>query len=523
MDTHIIDLPDAIVAPNAHSAEPPAAEGISFGPPPSDQASGSLAATDPADAPEAGRPKRRRPILLATAAAVILASVGGGYLISPYNTIYPLDAARLRTQGQHIVDAVRQETAAVVAPAAKIASSPLPERAAPVRPLPTATPTRDEERAEILALRDQPPRPQAKTTVSETGDAGRLAGPTTKPLPAPARSQADATTAPIRTGALGFETGGVMHAQSAPRSVAVGEQGATSAPIQAASSSAVDRTTVPQPGSDLPSPAAVFSAVQAANQPVPTQPSTSTVLPDPAASGAQSATSTTSAVVAPSVAASKTEPAPPVEALRRAAKPADPVAVVAALQAAPMSPREQIQVLNEVARLAIVVRDIRAENEALRARVESTADRFDQAVADFTRRLALAEAHGAINAAMGVEPSNAASRTVLGGKGSGQPELAVPVPQGGRASTEQGTRIVPVSTVVPGAVIPAGAVRYRVTAASPGLAMLAQIDRSGGEGSQIQIGIGDQVPGYGKVTAIQQRGASWVVQTDKGPDKGAIQ
>jgi len=57
----------------------------------------------------------------------------------------------------------------------------------------------------------------------------------------------------------------------------------------------------------------------------------------------------------------------------------------------------------------------------------------------------------------------------------------------------------------------------------PGLAMLALVDRSGGEGAQIQVTTGDQVPGYGRVTAIQQRGASWIVQTDKGPDKGVIQ
>ena len=68
-----------------------------------------------------------------------------------------------------------------------------------------------------------------------------------------------------------------------------------------------------------------------------------------------------------------------------------------------------------------------------------------------------------------------------------------------------------------------GSARYRVTAASPGLAMLSLLDRSGGEGSQLQVAVGDPVPGYGRVTAIQQRGSSWIVQTDKGPDKGIIQ
>ncbi len=58
--------------------------------------------------------------------------------------------------------------------------------------------------------------------------------------------------------------------------------------------------------------------------------------------------------------------------------------------------------------------------------------------------------------------------------------------------------------------------RYKVQAASPGLAMLSELDRSGGEGSQLQVGVGDQVPGYGRVSAIQQRGSTWLVQTDRG-------
>ena len=41
--------------------------------------------------------------------------------------------------------------------------------------------------------------------------------------------------------------------------------------------------------------------------------------------------------------------------------------------------------------------------------------------------------------------------------------------------------------------------KYRLQAASPGLAMLAEVDRGGGEGAQIQVAVGDTVPGYGRV------------------------
>jgi len=58
--------------------------------------------------------------------------------------------------------------------------------------------------------------------------------------------------------------------------------------------------------------------------------------------------------------------------------------------------------------------------------------------------------------------------------------------------------------------------RYRVQAASPGLAMLAEVDRGGGEGAQFEVLVGDKIPGYGKVTSIGQRGTAWVVATEHG-------
>ena len=58
--------------------------------------------------------------------------------------------------------------------------------------------------------------------------------------------------------------------------------------------------------------------------------------------------------------------------------------------------------------------------------------------------------------------------------------------------------------------------RYRVQAASPGLAMLAAIDRAGDESAQLQVALGDTVPGYGRVKAVVQQGTTWVVKTERG-------
>ena len=86
-------------------------------------------------------------------------------------------------------------------------------------------------------------------------------------------------------------------------------------------------------------------------------------------------------------------------------------------------------------------------------------------------------------------------------------------PRGPRPAT---SAVQPGSQPAPASPAVAGARRYKVQAASPHLAMLSELDRSGGEGSQLQVGVGDTVPGYGKITAIQQRGSSWTVQTDRG-------
>lgn len=475
MDTHMIDLPQAAFPAASSPAQPLSA----------DPAAGPVG-SEPGDAPlEKARPWRR-PVLLATSAVVIVAALGGGFLLSPYNTVYPIDAAWLQSQGRHMAATVsRQATELVaprptiVAPAAKIAATEAPEVAAPIRPATAARPTLSEQQAEILSFRPgaRPAQP-ASQTVGETGHAEQAPAPAVRPAPSLVRVAQPAPRA--GDGIMGLEPGMAVLPQAQPAPAAL------QAPSPPAPASPTPTLSTPQPAappSAVPPPAAEPAVQVATAQPVLAQ--------------------------APSPQAAQAEPP------RRAEKPADPVAVVALLQAAPMTPPEQIAVLSEVARLAIVVRDIRTENEALKARVESTADRFDQAVADFTRRLALAEAHGALNAAMGANPTPP--------KVAAPPDQAAVLPASSRSPAGGGTRVVSASAVIPARIQPPVAVRYRVTAASPGLAMLALVDRSGGEGAQIQVAIGDQVPGYGRVTAIQQRGASWVVQTDKGPDKGAIQ
>ncbi len=180
-----------------------------------------------------------------------------------------------------------------------------------------------------------------------------------------------------------------------------------------------------------------------------------------------------------------------------------------------MTRGEQIDVLHLVTQLGVVMRDLRTENAALRAGAKASSDKVDNAVADFERRLALAESRGAINAAMGVDAQGANGGSRADGV-AGEPET--PTAPAARTLHQSGGP-APQPASLPGqapASAAGGPRRYKVQAASPHLAMLSELDRSGGEGSQLQVGVGDQVPGYGRVVAIQQQGVAWIVKTDRG-------
>ena len=441
------------------------------------------------------KPHQRR-WLLGTVAILILGASGAGFFLSPYNTAYPIDAAHLRSEGRKLVASVGQQVQHLVAPSARVAHAPQAQLGPP-HPRETVTaPSLEDQMREIVALRQGPPdrdlrkvsdRPSISPASREApASLASVTAQTLPPKPSPAAPM-NRVPASIANAMPGAPV--VIHAVEQAAAPASGVQ---AAPAEAIAPIILGQ--VPKPHLPLPTPPALETGAIPVAVPVPS----ATVL----AAGP---------AFVPAVAPAQ------MPALRTA--PTDPASVAAELRAAPMTSGGQIEVLNLVARLGIVIRDMRAENAALKSRVESTADRFDVAVADFDRRLALAEARGAINAAMGAEaPAPVAARSgVVGAE-------AQAASTGGRARASGPPPGVQIVVAPPAGTTPlGGSARYRVTAASPGLAMLSLLDRSGGEGSQLQVAVGDPVPGYGRVTAIQQRGSSWIVQTDKGPDKGIIQ
>ena len=196
--------------------------------------------------------------------------------------------------------------------------------------------------------------------------------------------------------------------------------------------------------------------------------------------------------------------------------PTNPAVVAATLQAAPMSTPQQVDVLNVVTELGTLVRNQRAENAQLRDDVQQMRERLDTQLSDYARRLALAEARGAINAAMGV--GGPASPTITNASAVTPASITVmaPMPPGVGTAPRypRATPVLAASSIPPAA--QDAPRRYRVQAASPGLAMLAEVDRTGDAGNLLQVSIGDDVPGYGKVRSIAQQGAAWVLTAERG-------
>jgi len=138
--------------------------------------------------------------------------------------------------------------------------------------------------------------------------------------------------------------------------------------------------------------------------------------------------------------------------------------------------------VNMVAALADDIAQERRSDAEMHHQIESLLHDTDQRLSEFDRRLTVVEAN----------PLPAFTRV-----GSGR----------GSAGTLSALR-----TALP-APPPPGARPYEIRAASPGVAVLGTLD---GTPAVVEIAVGDQVPGYGRVNAIAQRGSAWAVQCEHG-------
>jgi len=250
--------------------------------------------------------------------------------------------------------------------------------------------------------------------------------------------------------------------------------------------------------SDAPGDASPLASAAAPETAEPAKPAVTPEAPaadKPAASAAVATPpqASTQAAAAPAPVVHPADPAP-------VAHSADAADVAAALVPAPLSSRQVVDVLSVVTELGALVRDMRNENAQLRTQVATLSDTVANKTMDFEQRLGLAEARGSVAAAMG----------------AGKPQAAAPASVIPAVVTVSGARTLRTMAVTPVSAPARSARDYRVQAASPGLAVLSDTGAGPGQAAGLQVSVGDDVPGVGRITSIGQRGSTWVVQTDHG-------
>lgn len=477
MDTHV---PDNTLIPPLSTRRPDMAL-------PGEE-EGELLPNSPAaaSAPAAPSRKSRRAVLLGSAAVVAVLVVGAGvFLISPYNTVLPLGVQNaVATARESAGNSVRHAAEAVglMAPAAQMASAPPPAAvpAPAVREPPPRT-SREAQLDEVMAYRQRQGAPDLSRQSNTAGQ------PRPEPLP-PAADRHSIEPTP-----LARRLGDAQQAEPAPLARRVDEPPRTAEPARQTDPPTAARVTaMPVAPASAVAPPPSIPAVVAAPAPAPAPAPLAQVPIDAAGSGATVVAAAVPLVVVP----------PPTPATLA---PPDPVAVAASLRPAPMSTPQQVDVLGLVTQMAVIMRNREERDRQMQADLAAMREQLEAANADFGRRLALAEARGAMNAAM----SAAAAPPPVQASASPPPVLPA------QAAT-------PAAARTPASAAPAQAAndgtrrRYRVQAASPGLAMLSEVDRTGEGGAQLQVAVGDEVPGYGKVTAIAQQGSNWVVRAERG-------
>ena len=428
--------------------------------------------------------KRRQTLLLGAAVIALGAAGASAFLVSPYNRVAPVP--QMASTVRHWAAEMGIQRTEPLAPAASLAGVPT-EPGEPVTREKYPPRRKGQQLQELLGLHGGAPE-------GLRGDGQSANGP--------------AAAAPVLSaeGRDAHPSG----RDASPPGYVPSEPGSNPASSLAAPGikPAVEATGAAPPSPRPPEPAEAPPPALPAGE--PPHDATAGIL---AALGPASKPAGSS-VPSPAPPAQADAPPPPAAPV----KPLDPVETTGALRPAPLTPADQVQVLELVTQMAAVVRDLRGQQTQLRADFGKTAADNTARLRDFERRLALAEARHALSAAQiaGEPLASLPSASVS------VPASEAPAARG--SSAGQGSSAIaataPVLVTPAAAALPASdkgaAKRYRVQAASPGLALLAEMDRGGGDGAQLEVLVGDTIPGYGKITSIGQRETAWVVTTEHG-------
>lgn len=230
----------------------------------------------------------------------------------------------------------------------------------------------------------------------------------------------------------------------------------------------------------------------------------------PAAVAVANLTAPAIPVPAPTAVASVASAAPPspISAPVTPPKPRDAIQTAIDLRADPMSPKQQVDAVGLVRELGAQLKDTRLTVAQLSETVADLKQQLEARTIEFDSRLTLSEA-GTVLA----ESAKAGGAThPLSTAQPGAPSRTMP-------ATRQAVGPVssPAPAPAPAHVSSTRTVKdFRIQGASPGLAVLNVLTPAAGEAPVLYLGLGDQVPGLGRIKTISQRGTSWVVLTDGG-------
>ena len=462
MDTHATSHPDIEHIPSCISARLPGEE----------ETAPDMGELETGERLLSSTPKsilRRRGALLAGVGVAAIVIAGGVLLVSPYgkgNSALNVQAT-VNGAAPNAAYSAQSTLHPLLAPSAALAKISVP----PTQPVPRNTwspQPRDSEVAELLSLH------------SDSGDklhADRGSGSNVQRHPAAVAG---------RPAAMSVSQNATVPAGYVPREP--GASGASQTPVSTYPSPEPPVTIAAAPGRDAT--AQIIASLARAQ---------------PAAQAPLFATQTVTAPVVQQQPDAVPASRAAAQDIPAAAPQPDALAVATNLRAGPMTTHEQVQVLNLVTEMAAVVKNLHKQQAQLRSDSAKSSTDVAARLADFERRLALAEARSGVAAA---------------DDATGSAPVPAPV-EPASDHTATSLRPIPILATRPIALVPASASGgvpklYRVQAASPGLALLAQVDRGGGDGAQMQVVVGDNVPEYGRVKSIAQKGTAWVVTTEHG-------
>jgi hypothetical protein len=156
--------------------------------------------------------------------------------------------------------------------------------------------------------------------------------------------------------------------------------------------------------------------------------------------------------------------------------------------------KAETHTLERIAELGALVTRLTGQVKDLQDKVQTLSTGAEEKFADLTRRIALGEADRAV-----------ASAENAGSRGSAASPKETGSADGSEAQERMRMKVAAADVKR----------TYRIQAASPGLAMLAAVDGSPDD-RPVEVAIGTELPGYGKVVSIEQHGEAWVVKADRG-------